>query len=188
MGPEAASDELSLDRYRSYLRFLARVQLDARLRRKLDESDLVQQTLLQAHQARDQFRGSSPEELAGWLRQILARNLAHAVRDFHRDKRDIDCEQSLVESVEKSSARLEDWLASDQSSPSQRAQRNEQMLQLAEAVESLSDAQREAVLLHYWQGWTLAEVAEHLDRTPSAISGLLHRALEKLRQSIAKQE
>jgi DNA-directed RNA polymerase specialized sigma24 family protein len=61
-----------LDRFRSYLKFLARVQLDPRLRAKLDDSDLVQQTLLQAHRAIGQFRGSTAEELAGWLRQILA--------------------------------------------------------------------------------------------------------------------
>jgi len=111
------SENEPLNRFRSYLQFLARVQLDPRLRAKLDDSDVVQQTLLQAHRAMDQFRGSTTEEMAGWLRQILTRNLAHAVRDFGRDKRDIKRERSLEASLFESSARLEGWLAGDQSSP-----------------------------------------------------------------------
>ena len=75
------------DRFRSYLRVLAKMQLDERLRSKLDPSDVVQQTLLQAHRALDDFRGGTDAEMAAWLRQILARNLAHSVRDFGRDKR-----------------------------------------------------------------------------------------------------
>ena len=144
-----------LDRFRSYLQFLARVQLDPRLRSKLDDSDVVQQTLLQGHRAMDQFRGSTAEEMAGWLRQILARNLAHAVRDFGRDKRDIARERSLEASLSESSTRLEGWLAADQSSPSQRGERNERMVLVADAVEALPAAQRDAVIMHYWQSLSM---------------------------------
>jgi RNA polymerase sigma-70 factor (ECF subfamily) len=62
-----------------------------------------------------------------------------------------------------------------------RADRNEQVLLLAEAVAALPEAQREAVTLHHLQGWPLAEVARHLDRTPAAVMGLLHRGLRQLR-------
>ena len=78
----------TLERFRSYLHLLAEAQLDRRLRSKLDPSDVVQQTLLQAHQARQQFRGGSDGELAAWLRQILARTLLHCVRDCHRSRRE----------------------------------------------------------------------------------------------------
>ena len=77
-----------LERFRSYLRLLARPHLDPQLQGKLDPSDLVQQTFLQAHQAWQQFRGTSQAELAAWLRQILARNLAHAARNLGRARRD----------------------------------------------------------------------------------------------------
>ena len=80
--------------------------------------------------------------------------------------------------------RLEAFLADDQTSPSLRADRNEQMLRLADAVAALPEAQREAVTLHHLQGWPLADVARHLNRTPAAVMGLLHRGLKQLRSRL----
>jgi RNA polymerase sigma-70 factor (ECF subfamily) len=185
---EGETGDWTLERFRAYLRLLARMHLDPRLQSKLDPSDVVQQTLLQAHQARHDFRGGSEAELAAWLRQILARNLAHAVRDLGRAKRDIGRERSLEAALDASSARLEAWLAAEQSSPSQKAQHNEQVARLAEAMEELPDAQREALVLHYWQGQSLAEIGQQLGRTPAAVAGLLHRGLEQLRSLWHKPE
>src|SRR3954447_9626263 len=171
----------SLGRPRAYLRLLAGLQLDPRLQAKLDPSDLVQQTLLQAYQALDQFRGHSEAELAGWLRQILARNLANATRDLGRARRDVARERSLEGAVEASSARLEAWLAAAQPSPGEQADRNEQLVRLAEALAELPEAQRQALELHYLRGWTVAEVGRHLGRSTTAVVGLVHRGLKQLR-------
>jgi RNA polymerase sigma-70 factor (ECF subfamily) len=170
-----------LERFRAYLGLLARLHLDRRLQGKLDPSDVVQQTFLQAYRALDQFRGHGDAELTAWLRQILARNLAHAARDLGRDKRDVARERSLEAALQASSAQLEAWLAADHSSPSQRADRNEQMLRLADALAELPEAQREAVLLHYWQGLSATEIGAQLGRTPAAVAGLLKRGLKQLR-------
>lgn len=169
------------ERFRTYLRFLARVQLDRRLQAKVDPSDIVQQSLLQAHQARDQFRGETDGQRAAWLRQILAHVIAHAVRDHHREKRDVDREVSLSQGIDASSAQLEGWLISDQSGPAQRAVRNERILLVSESLESLPDAQRDAVILRFWHGMSLQEIADELDRTPRAVAGLLQRGLKALR-------
>jgi RNA polymerase sigma-70 factor (ECF subfamily) len=173
-----------LECFRSYLRVLARVQLDRRLRGKLDASDLVQETLLQAHRAAEQFAGQSDRELAGWLRKILARNLAHAARDFRRAKRDVDRERSVEAALDASSARLEAWLAAEQSSPSQRAARNEDMLRLSEALEVLPETQRQAVAMHYLQGMSLQDIGQELGRTRAAVAGLLQRGLKQLRNRL----
>ena len=68
-------------------------------------SDIVQQTLLKAHEKHDQFRGSTDHELRGWLRAILARNLVDAAR-LHR-RRQGDAIRSLEAALDESSARLE---------------------------------------------------------------------------------
>src|SRR5437667_11488215 len=82
-----------LERFRSYLLLLARVRLDPMVRAKVGASDVVQQTLGEAHRDLAQFRGQTVGEQAAWLRQILARNLANVVRDLHRDKRHVRREQ-----------------------------------------------------------------------------------------------
>jgi RNA polymerase sigma-70 factor (ECF subfamily) len=180
--------ELDLERFRAYLRLLARLRLDPGLRGKLDPSDLVQQTLLEAHRAIGQFRGCSAGELAAWLRQIMARILAHATRDFNRKRRDIGRERSLDAAFDESSSRIEAWLAADQSSPSHRAERSEQLLLLAQALEKLPDAQRDAIEMHYWQGQSLAQIGQQIGRSQAAVAGLLHRGLEKLRSHLPQGE
>src|SRR5262249_21307121 len=158
-----------------YLRVLAQVHLDARLRGKLDPSDVVQQTMLRACAGFDNLRGRTPALVAAWLRKVLARTLADAVRDLERAKRDIGRERALQNAVDQSASALEAWLAADQSSPSEKAERNEQLVRLADALCRLPDATREAVVLKHCRDWTLAAIAEHLGRTPSAVASLLHR-------------
>ena len=185
-GPEEHS--LALERFWDYLHLLAQMQLDPRLRGKCDASDVVQQTLLKAHQAFDQFRGREPAELGAWLRQILARTLADLVRDHGRAKRDLTRERSLEAALEESSARLEAWAIADQSSPSQQAMRQEQSLRLAEALALLPELQREALLLKHCEGWSLDAIAQHLGRTPPAVASLLRRGLKQLREHLQEKE
>jgi RNA polymerase sigma-70 factor, ECF subfamily len=177
-----------LEQYRAYLRLLARLQLDPRLRRQLDPSDLVQQALLEAYRSLEQFRGRSDAELAAWLRQILARQMAHALRDLTRARRDVNRERSLEAALAESSARLEAWLTAEQSSPAEQAERNEQAVRAAAALELLPEPQREALVLHYWEGQTLPQIAEHLGRSPAAVAGLLQRGLKALRSHLAEPD
>jgi RNA polymerase sigma-70 factor (ECF subfamily) len=181
------SPQGSLERFRSYLHLLARMQLDGRWRSKLDASDVVQQTLLEAHRCQEQFAGDG-SGLAAWLRKSLANNLRDALRALRREKRDAAREQPLEAAVERSSAVMASWLAAQQSSPSGRAARNEDLLRLSAALAELPEAQREAVILHHLQSWPLSEVARELDRTEAAVAGLLHRGLKKLRVALQAEE
>jgi RNA polymerase sigma-70 factor (ECF subfamily) len=177
----AAVDDRPLDGYYQYLLLLARVHLDPRLVRKLDASDVVQQTLLEAYEQRGQFRGQNEAELAAWLRQILVHNLADALRGFRRAKRNVARERSLEDAIDRSSARLEVWISAEQSSPSQQAMRHERAVRLANALAELPDSQREALALQHWHSQSLAEIAEQLGRSPTAVAGLLKRGLKQLR-------
>lgn len=171
-----------IDAFRDFLLLLARGRLETLEENALDASDIVQETLLRAHHAIDQFRGQSARELAGWLRQILTHTVSHAYRDARREKRDSARTCSLELLVDGSSSRIERWLEAEHSSPSQRAERCEQLMQLAAALATLPDDQRTAVELHYLHGAPLDEIGSRLGgRSAKAAAGLVQRGLAQLK-------
>jgi RNA polymerase sigma-70 factor (ECF subfamily) len=182
MQPPAGDDIRLIENHRDYLRLLVQLQIGPRLRSKLDSSDVVQQAILQAHERRDQFRGQTEGEWLAWLRAILANALAAAIRRFEAQVRDPARERSLEAELERSASRMEGLLAADQTSPSERAVRREELLRLAHALEHLPEDQRRVVELHYLKGLPVAKVAEIIGRTRPAAVGLLFRGLKRLRE------
>ena len=174
MPPEVEPSNHAWEGYRDYLHLLARLQLDTRLRGKLDPSDIVQQTLVRAYQKGEQFRGRTAGEEAAWLRRILTNTLIDAARKFQH-------EHDFKQTIGESSARLEAWLAADQSSPSEVAARHEQLLALSRALARLPEDQRTAVELHHLGDASVAEIAARLQRSEASVSGLLRRGLQTLR-------
>ncbi len=187
MTSDIAPDPASLERFREYLALLARLQLPPRLQSKVGASDIVQQTLLKAAQNLNQLRGRSEAEWAGWLRRILTNTLVDAVRRFQGAAHDVALERSLEASLAQSSARLEALLQGSPTSPSGQMLKNEQLLQLAAALADLPEEQRLAVEMHYLQGCTVAEVAEHMTRTERSVAGLVRRGLQKLRELLTDE-
>ena len=55
-------------------------------------------------------------------------------------------------------------------------------------IAHLAESQREALVLQYWHGWTLAQIAQRLGRTPAAVAGLLKRGLKTLRHELRDEE
>jgi RNA polymerase sigma-70 factor (ECF subfamily) len=179
MSLETQAPPRKVEEYRDYLHLLARLQLDPRLVGKVDPSDVVQQTLVKAHQNREQFRGQTAGEQAGWLRRILANTLIDAARKFGRE---IDLQQPLEQQITDSSARLDAWLAADQSSPSEAVGRQEQLLRVARAVAQLPDDQRLVIEMHHLRDRPVAEIADELGKTEASVAGLLRRGLKRLRE------
>lgn len=176
------SNDRRVEAYREYLLLLARLQLGSRLKAKLDASDIVQQTILQAHASHTQFRGSSEAEWLSWLRVILANTLAGIGRHFETGARDLNRERSLEAELEQSSSRLESFLIADQTSPSQGVVRAEELMGLARAICQLPEDQRCVVELHHLKGLPVAQVATQIGKTRPAVVGLLFRGLKKLRE------
>jgi RNA polymerase sigma-70 factor, ECF subfamily len=175
-----------LERFRAYLGLLARLEVAPRLRDRVDLSGVVQLTLLEAHQGlNDDSRGLKTEaETTAWLRSILSHNLADVLRKLKARKRDVRREWSLEQALDQSASRMEHWLAAQQSSPSQHAIRQEELLRMAETLGMLPDGQRRAIELHHLEGWPLAEIAALLGTTKPAVAGLLHRGLKNLRMHL----
>jgi RNA polymerase sigma-70 factor (ECF subfamily) len=164
---------------------LARLHTPLELRTKLDAADVVQQTLLAAHRAQDQFRGTTANEQTAWLRKILAGTLGQEIRRFRSGKRDVNLECSLNQALDDSNHKLEAWVAAEASSISIKAMRKEELSALADAMESLPDDQRHAVELKHLQGWNVDTIARHMGRTRQAIAGLLRRGMKRLRDRLA---
>ncbi len=182
MSPSPEDQTPNLEQFRDYLRLLGRLHLDRQLQGKIDLSGVVQETLLEAHQALEGFRGRSDAEVLAWLRTAFARNLADEIDRLRAQKRDVAREQSLQQVLEQSSQRLEAWLVAEQSSPSEAAQRQEQAVRLAAALAQLPEKQQQAVELRHLKGLSLAEVAAQMGSTKTAVVGLLHRGVERLRK------
>ncbi len=173
-----------LEQYRRYLLVLAAVHLDPQLRGKLDPADVVQQTLLRAHAAESDLRSREPATVTAWLRKILANELTDTLKHYLRDRRDIGRDRSIEADLDRSASGLVGWLAAEQTSPSGKAIRNEQMLHLADALAELPETMREVVVLKHCQGWTMAQIAERVDKSIPAVASLLRRGLEQLRRQL----
>src|SRR5580700_1090251 len=150
---DAATLGRLLELYRRYLALLARVQIGQRLQGKVDASDIVQETFLEAHRNFARFRGTSEGELVRWLRQILATNLADLFRRYLGTQgRDVRLEREIVGALDRSSILLDRGLVAVQSSPSHQAAQREQAVLLADALGQLPDDYREAIVLRHLEG------------------------------------
>ncbi|MCS7469597.1 sigma-70 family RNA polymerase sigma factor [Stieleria sp. ICT_E10.1] len=181
-------DSVNLEQYRNYLRVLADMQLNPRLRAKEDVSDVVQITLLQAHRDQGNFRGKSEGELRSWLKTIVTHTLINLAKKYQARKRDLRIERSIDQQMQESAIRIVGELSADQTSPSEHVMRQERAEQLADAMSLLLEDECEAVMLKHVHDWKVADIAEHLGRSPEGVAGLLRRGLKKLRRSMQESE
>ena len=174
-----------LQQYRNYLAVLAGTQIGPQLQRRVSTSDVVQETMLRACEHFGQFRGTTEQELLGWLRQILTNNIARVVEKHvlaaRRDIRRKAQIEQIGQSVEQSAIRLEGMLAARVDPPSLQARRKEDAVILSDRLSALSDDHREVLVLRHLQGLEFEKIAEQMKRSVPATRMLWLRALEKLR-------
>lgn len=169
--------------YREYLRLLAHMHVKPLLKSKFDESDIVQETCLQAIERFEQFRGDNEKQFAAWLRQILANKGAWMARKYRTDKRDARLEKNLHQNIDQSSIDLGAFIPDQYSSPSKAAMGRERTVLLAEAISQLRGEQREVLIMHGLQGMSVGDVAKSLGRTEASTWKLWARGLQSLRAS-----
>jgi len=169
-----------LDHFRPQLCQAARGRLEGRLRVRVDQSDVAQQSCLSALRDFDRFEGSQVAEFAAWLHRIHDQNVRDVVRDHAvYQKRAVSKETPDQGAVEAAHARP--------ASPSQPLLQRERKAEIAKILQTLPADQREAVRLRHLEGCSLAEIARRLDRTEAAVAGLLKRGLAKLREKLKNE-
>lgn len=179
-GDEDALGQL-LDGHRAWLKLLAQRAVNGNLEARIDSSDVVQQTCLSAFKNFPNFDGDDEAQFLAWMRKIHDRNIQDTLRRHVRaQKRAIGKEQSFDDSRQPRLAAGDPSV----SSPSQRAMRDEQSVQLAAALAKLPNDQQEAVRLRHLEGFSLAELAARFDRSEDAVAALLKRGLENMRKRL----
>lgn len=172
-----------LEAQRPGLYVQAERQLQGRLAARVDASDIIQQTFLEAHRSFAQFSGDHEREWTAWLQRILEHRVALAVRDHVLlQKRDLRRERPLADP--DSGPGPDGQLEAGHSSPSQRAIRGEEVQRLVAALAALPPDQREAVRLRHLEGQPLAEIARQLGRSLTATAGLIKRGMKALREHL----
>jgi RNA polymerase sigma-70 factor (ECF subfamily) len=176
-----------LGAYMNYLKTLAQAQMDERLKRRIGASDVVQETLLEAHRDFLQFVGRTPAEFSGWLRTILINNMKRAIEcHLMTAKRDVRRELSLDDlnrKTNQSAARLESLLMAPNRSVGSEAQIHESLIWLSDSIANLSSEHREVIILRHIQGMPFKEIGERLNKTSGAVRMIWMRAIEKLRET-----
>ena len=168
--------------YGNYLTILAQSQLDRRLRRRLNPSDIVQETMLAAHRDFGDFRGESQGELLCWLRTILIHTLHRSFQKHIRvEKRDIRREVSLEHlsrRLDESAVNLAALVPAKNESPSAAMQQRESAVELANQISQLKPEYRDVITLRVLRGLSFDEIAKQMDRSSGAVRMLWLRALE----------
>lgn len=157
-----------------YLAFIARHQVDPNLQAKMGPSDIVQQSMLQAIENIEKFRGQTVDEFRGWLRQILINEARQMKRNYHTDKRNANLERRLGDSQTN---HPHPNLADSLPTPGTNAAAEEQSRAITSALESLPKQDRLIIQWHNWEGLTFEEIAQRLDITVSSASSKWYRAL-----------
>lgn len=182
-GDRGAIDRL-LPMYRHHLRLLARLQVSRRLQGKVDPSDLVQDTLMEAQRSIHGFSGSTEGEFVCWLQRILASRTTDLLCRFYGARqRDVRLERRLDEEMDHSS-RISQALIQSADSPSELAVRHEQAVLVSDALGQLPAEYEEVITLRHFEELSFPEVAQRMHRSVDSVKGLWVRALATLRRSL----
>lgn len=191
LGRARSGDQASRDRLfelcRSYLGFAARAQVETWLKVKVDASDLVQQTMLEAHRDFERFHGGTEQEWLGWLRRILSHNVHDYIRQYRGTaKRDVGREVRFHHAVDTQTfGGVPEAVAPDET-PSQQLARLDDELRVSMALADLPHDYQEVIVLRNLQRLPFNEVAERMGRSRPAVQMLWMRAIRKLQESLGE--
>lgn len=160
------------ERYGERLHALIRLRLGPQLRRRLESRDILQETLFKAFRGFERFHGSGSTSIMAWLGTIARDEICDQADFYGRKKRDAGRETTL-----EANAR---GVAAEIRSEASRLALREDAERLEQAIDSLSEAHREVILLRNFEELTFPEIGERLGKSPDACRMLLARAMTAL--------
>ena len=180
--------------YRNYLRMVVRSGMGARLREKIELSDVVQEALMEVVKQFPQFTGQNEAALVGWLRRLVCQKLADLGRYHNRAKRaggasplPLDAPDDPEWMPGPNQGRLMDLLALSQTSPSEAASRRELTVLLADALAKLPSDEAEVLWLYHADGLSFESIGERLGVTRKVVRAIWGRGLKNLKRALDEQ-
>jgi DNA-directed RNA polymerase specialized sigma24 family protein len=173
--------ELDLERFRDYLKILARTKIPFALRHRVDPDRLVRETLQEALDSRPEGDGPDTDPRS-WLRKILGRRLADELRPS-----DGEASDALGTELHGSATRLMSFAGLDRAQSADEASREDLTSMFAARLGRLTEAQAEAVHLRHCEGWPIDRIGRHMGRTPVAVGGLLRHGLAALAEAMRRE-
>lgn len=174
-------------RFGGPLRRMVACRLDTRLNGRLSASDILQEAYIDALKRVPHFRPDMP--VGAWLRWIVNQRLIEAHRQhLGAQIRSVSQEISIhpIALPSASGPRLAEHLIGPMTSPSQAAMRNEFVSRMDEALRCLEPLDREVLALRHLEELGNNEVAEFLGIHKAAASKRYVRALERLKEALAR--
>jgi RNA polymerase sigma-70 factor, ECF subfamily len=181
-GEKSARDRL-LSYYRDHLRRMVAERLDRRLAARVDPSDVVQETLMEASRRLEEYLKARPLPLLAWLRRIAVER----VIDTHRrhlgsQRRSVARERGGPPIIDGSAVGLAEAFVNTQTSPSGVVMRAEQGDRVRTAIDRLPPKCREILVMRHLEHMELDEIAEELGISSGAVKARILRALLRLRE------
>jgi RNA polymerase sigma-70 factor (ECF subfamily) len=176
-GDASAYDRLFASHRPELRRFVA-LRLDARVQARLDPSDVVQETQLEAYRRMDDFLRRRPMPFRVWLRKTAYERLLKLRRRHVAARRSVDRELGLPD---QSSLLLARPFLDRELSPSQQLARGDLIQRVRQALAGLSETDREVLLMRHVEELPYREIGCILDLDPAAARKRYGRALLRLR-------
>ena len=179
---DASAVQRLLVRHRDRLRQTVAVRMDARLAARVDASDVVQETFVEASGKLPRYVLERPLPFHLWLRRLACDRLSDLYdRHLRAQKRSVGREVSQrMQLSDQSQAVLVDRLVAGGSSPSESIMRKEMRQRVRTALEQLPDHDREILIMRHLEGLSIREIAVVLGITQSAAKMRCLRATKRL--------
>ena len=168
---------------RTYFHLMARSELAPLLRRKIENSDVVQQSCIKVLEGIEQFRGTTEGELRNWLKRVLTNEINQVGRDLRAQKRDFRRDIPI-----EGHSGLGAHVMDDMLTPRSSALAQEQQDAVRDALAQLPEDYQQVIKMRSWGGMSFPQIAENIGKSINATEKLWYRAVQRLGKQLANYE